>query len=161
PRGPGRLRGRRARLFAHAGRHAGRRLRVAPAAHRGVRSQPAPALRRGQHPLLRRRQASLALLQGDGLQQVRHLTQRTALRLLTAAYLASLAGFVLLGGAGCGSCGEPSGGQEAGAAALTPEPPVPAPSGLLAEAWIHAPDSAWGEIQRGVSGAVALLPPTV
>jgi hypothetical protein len=44
---------------------------------------------------------------------------------------------------------------------VTVEPPVPAPDGLLAEAWIRAPDAAWGKVQRGVSGAVALLPPAV
>jgi hypothetical protein len=38
---------------------------------------------------------------------------------------------------------------------------VPEPAGLLAEVWVRGPDAAWGKIQRGVSGAAALLPPTV
>lgn len=38
---------------------------------------------------------------------------------------------------------------------------MPAPAGLLAEVWLREPDAAWGKIQRGVSGAIALLPPTV
>jgi hypothetical protein len=68
---------------------------------------------------------------------------------------------VAIAASGCSSCGNASsGGVEAGAAA-TVEPAVPAPDGLLAEAWIRAPDAAWAKVQRGVSGAVALLPPTV
>ena len=82
------------------------------------------------------------------------------MRFLTAAWLTGLAGFATLGTAGCGSCGTPSGGAEAGAVAPV-EPPVPAPEGLLAEVWLRGPDATWGKIQRGVSGAVALLPPTV
>jgi hypothetical protein len=82
------------------------------------------------------------------------------LRFLRVARLA--VGLVTLWGAGCGSCGAPSGGPaEAGASAQPVEPPVPAPAGLLAEAWVREPDAAWGKVQRGVSGAMALLPPTV
>jgi len=67
----------------------------------------------------------------------------------------------VLGAQGCSSCGEASKGPavEAGAPAVLP--PVPAPAGLLAQAWIRSPDAAWGKIQRGVSGAIALLPPSV
>lgn len=60
----------------------------------------------------------------------------------------------------CGSCGHGSQGaaaSDAGAAASFP--PVPAPDGLLAEAWVRAPDAVWSRVQNGVSGAVALLPP--
>jgi hypothetical protein len=66
----------------------------------------------------------------------------------------------LLAGAtsGCGSCVHTPGPEalEAGAAAV--EPPVPAPDGLLAQVWLRSPDVAWASLQRGVGGAVALLP---
>ncbi|HEY8039972.1 MAG TPA: hypothetical protein VIF15_09275 [Polyangiaceae bacterium] len=58
----------------------------------------------------------------------------------------------------CSSCGDQrADGVEAGAAV---EAPVPAPDGLLAEGWIRAPDATWSRVQQGVSGAVALLPPS-
>jgi hypothetical protein len=41
------------------------------------------------------------------------------------------------------------------------DPPVAAPDGLLAEAWVRSPDATWAKLQHGVSGAVALLPPSV
>jgi hypothetical protein len=75
----------------------------------------------------------------------------------------TLAAFVAacVGAPGCSSCGEASKGAagEAGAPAVLG--PVPAPAGLLAQAWIRSPDAAWGTIQRGVSGVVALLPSSV
>jgi hypothetical protein len=76
---------------------------------------------------------------------MRRVTQRTALLVLTA----------------CSSCqsSSPSGGAEAATPVLD-ESPVPAPAGLLAEVRLHAPDALWSKIQNGVSGAVALLPPT-
>jgi hypothetical protein len=37
---------------------------------------------------------------------------------------------------------------------------IPAPQGLLARAWIRSPDATWGSVQRGVGGAVALMPST-
>ncbi len=78
------------------------------------------------------------------------------MRILRAA-----AGALALASAGCGSCGTPSAGPPEAAVAEAVEPPVPAPAGLLAEVRVREPDAAWGRIQRGVSGAVALLPPTV
>jgi hypothetical protein len=36
---------------------------------------------------------------------------------------------------------------------------VPPPDGLLAEVWVRSPDIAWSTLQRGVGGALALLPP--
>jgi hypothetical protein len=81
---------------------------------------------------------------------------RSLRRALEIAALAVAA----LGTGACGSCRSPSAAVEAGApAAMTS--PVPAPDGLLAEAWVRGPDAAWGKIQRGVSGPVALLPSTV
>jgi hypothetical protein len=86
------------------------------------------------------------------------------LRVLSVAGLAGLVAATTLGlgTTACGSCNAPSGGAgaDAGATAVI-HPPVPAPAGLLAEAWVRAPDAAWSKIQQGVSGAVALLPPTV
>jgi hypothetical protein len=38
---------------------------------------------------------------------------------------------------------------------------VPAPDGLLADVWLHAPDAAWGRLQHGAGGALAILPPTI
>ncbi|HEY6458495.1 MAG TPA: hypothetical protein VIY73_00040, partial [Polyangiaceae bacterium] len=82
---------------------------------------------------------------------MRRVTQRTALLLLTVLSAAAPA---------CSSCQSSSGGVvEAGAPALD-ESAVPAPAGLLAEVRLHAPDAFWSKIQNGVSGAVALLPPT-
>jgi len=85
------------------------------------------------------------------------------LRALNAAGLLALLGFTVPGVGGCGTCGTPSGSGAAvdAAQAEAMDPPVPAPEGLLAEAWLRAPDATWSKIQRGVSGAVALLPPTV
>jgi hypothetical protein len=84
------------------------------------------------------------------------------LRVLTGARgLAALLCLATFGGAGCGSCGAPSAGPAEAAAPEAVEPPVPAPAGLLAEIVVRAPDTAWGKLQLGVSGAVALLPPTV
>jgi hypothetical protein len=37
---------------------------------------------------------------------------------------------------------------------------VPAPDGLLAEAWVRTPDATWSRVQQDVSGVLALLPPT-
>ena len=74
-----------------------------------------------------------------------------------------LAGAVLLAAClqACGSCGQDSAVPDAGgqATALV-EPPVPAPDGLLAEAWVRTPDATWAQLQQDVSGVVALLPPT-
>jgi hypothetical protein len=61
---------------------------------------------------------------------------------------------------GCGSCGKPS-SVEVRTVEVTVMHPVPAPQGLLAQAWVRAPDALWGRVQNGVSGAVALMPPDV
>jgi hypothetical protein len=74
-----------------------------------------------------------------------------------------LAGALLLAGwlPACGSCGQGSAVPDAGGpAAVLVEPPVPAPDGLLAEAWIRTPDATWEQLQQDVSGVVALLPPS-
>ena len=37
---------------------------------------------------------------------------------------------------------------------------MPAPQGLLAEAWLRTPDATWARVQQDVSGVVGLLPPS-
>ena len=78
------------------------------------------------------------------------------MRVPAAAWLAA---FLAAAIAGCGSCGGASPATDAGTVTAV-EPPVPAPDGLLAEGWVRAPDAVWAKVQSGVSGAVALLPPT-
>ncbi|MGH7295803.1 MAG: hypothetical protein ACRELB_12750 [Polyangiaceae bacterium] len=74
-------------------------------------------------------------------------------RLVVAALAASVAG--------CGQCGgSSSSGAAAGPAKAVAEPEVPAPEGLIGQAWIRGPDAFWSKIQNGASGAIALLPPT-
>jgi hypothetical protein len=64
--------------------------------------------------------------------------------------------------AGCGSCSKTTSRTVAPAdAGLTDESPVPAPEGLLFEAWLRAPDAAWARLQHGASGALAILPSTI
>ncbi len=61
----------------------------------------------------------------------------------------------------CGACGSCSkNGSAVVDAATSTEPPVPSPEGLLAEAWLRSPDTAWARLQHGAGGALALLPPT-
>lgn len=59
--------------------------------------------------------------------------------------------------ASCGRCGDGGGGQDA-AASLAP--PVPAPDALLADIYVGSPNVAWTKLQRGVGGAVGILPAT-
>lgn len=61
---------------------------------------------------------------------------------------------------GCGSCAKPS-SVEQRTVAVTVMHPVPAPDGLVAQAWVRAPDALWGRVQNGVSGAAALMPADV
>jgi hypothetical protein len=42
-----------------------------------------------------------------------------------------------------------------------PDPPVPAPAGIVAEGVLVTPDASWGRIHKGVGGLVTLLSPTV
>ncbi|MBX3189729.1 MAG: hypothetical protein KF819_22075 [Labilithrix sp.] len=69
--------------------------------------------------------------------------------------LSALAFALALAGAACSKCGEQA-GEDAGARAL--EPPVPAPASLLADVYVTSPNSSWSKIQRGVGGAVGILP---
>ena len=75
--------------------------------------------------------------------------------------LATALGAALLAIApGCGSCGKPSSGASVEASVATP-PPVPAPAGMLAQAWVRGADALWARLQNGVSGAAGLLPAEV
>lgn len=38
------------------------------------------------------------------------------------------------------------------------EPPLPAPEGLLADVILPSPNASWGKLQRGIGGAVGILP---
>lgn len=60
----------------------------------------------------------------------------------------------------CSKCGggDSNGGVEAAAAV---EPPVPAPAGLLADLYMPTPNATWAKIQRGIGGAVGILPASV
>jgi hypothetical protein len=129
-----------------------------------MRLHGARPVRWRERALLHRGQASLALLQGDRLQQMRLVTQRPPLfflrpRLVRVPSAAWLVAVLTAATAGCGSCGGAAPTTDAGTVAAV-EPPVPAPDGLLAEGWVRGPDAVWAKLQSGVSGAVALLPPT-
>jgi hypothetical protein len=39
--------------------------------------------------------------------------------------------------------------------------PVAEPDGVVARAWVNAPDALWAHLQNGVSGALGLMPPNV
>src|SRR6185436_20260995 len=41
------------------------------------------------------------------------------------------------------------------------EPPVPAPEGILGEGIVAAPNGTWGRVQRGVGGALGIMPSTL
>jgi hypothetical protein len=70
---------------------------------------------------------------------------------------AAAAAFALVLAPGCGSCGKASPGISVEASVSAP-PPVPAPDGVIAQAWVRAPDALWARVQSGVSGAAGLLP---
>lgn len=73
-----------------------------------------------------------------------------------------MAALSLLVGSGCGGCGGgPHAATNGGAATLEVEPAVPAPEGLIARGWVRGADGTWWRVQRGASGALALLPPSV
>lgn len=61
--------------------------------------------------------------------------------------------------AGCSSCGKPD-GPPPGEAPAALEEKVPAPDDLLADGVALTPNATWGRIQRGVGGALGLMPQT-
>ncbi|WP_437715784.1 hypothetical protein WMF45_04800 [Sorangium sp. So ce448] len=75
----------------------------------------------------------------------------SAVRRGAAALLAIVLG-LSAGALGCKSPGAPS---DAGAAALSP---VPAPAGLIAEAFLPTPDATWARARALIGGSAALLP---
>jgi len=50
--------------------------------------------------------------------------------------------------------------DDAGITTKVDEPLAPAPEGLLADLVIGTPDASWGRLQRGIGGAVGILPST-
>lgn len=72
------------------------------------------------------------------------------------ARLAALA--AALAAASCGGCDKK--GDEPGATRQA-EAPVPAPDGLLADLVVGAPNGTWMRLQRGVGGAIGILPAEV
>lgn len=60
--------------------------------------------------------------------------------------------------ASCGKCGDPKPPDEA--APVAQEPPAPAPDKLIADVYLGGPNASWTKLQRGVGGAVGILPST-
>ena len=71
----------------------------------------------------------------------------------------------LLTSSACGSCSsckaDDASSNEVDAAAFAAEPPVPMPEGLVAEATLLDPNPFWGKLQKGVGGALGILPMTL
>ena len=63
---------------------------------------------------------------------------------------------LVLGTAACNGCS----GEKKDAAPAAPAP-VPAPESLLADAYVISPNPSWSKLQRGVGGAVGILPATL
>ncbi|HEY8077547.1 MAG TPA: hypothetical protein VIF62_25650 [Labilithrix sp.] len=59
--------------------------------------------------------------------------------------------------AACSKCGAPADTNAADAA----EAAVPAPADLLADVYVSTPNTSWGKLQRGVGGAIGILPPGI
>jgi hypothetical protein len=72
----------------------------------------------------------------------------------------ALLGLALLALGGCGSCGKEAPPIEDAAVAGV-EAPVPAPEGLVADLVVPTPNATWGRVQRGVGGALGILPATL
>lgn len=70
-----------------------------------------------------------------------------------------LAAAAALALAGCNSCGKPD-GPPPGEPAVVVEDKVSAPDDLLADGVALTPNVTWGRLQRGVGGALGLLPQT-
>jgi hypothetical protein len=66
-----------------------------------------------------------------------------------------------LASSACGSCKSDDASTEVDAAVFAAEPPVPAPEGLVAEATLLDPNPFWGKLQKGVGGALGILPMTL
>lgn len=56
----------------------------------------------------------------------------------------------------CAKCGAPN--DEPAQAMKLPESPLPAPENLLADITMGTPNASWGKLQRGIGGAVGILP---
>jgi len=60
----------------------------------------------------------------------------------------------------CGKCGGDGSKVEDADVAVAMEPPVPAPDALLADVYVATPNATWSRLQRGIGGAVGILPAT-
>lgn len=56
----------------------------------------------------------------------------------------------------CSKCGERN--DDAAQTTKEAEAPLPAPAGLLADLIMPTPNASWGKLQRGIGGAVGILP---
>jgi hypothetical protein len=72
--------------------------------------------------------------------------------------LRSLMFLLSLAAASCSRCGGSGPGVDD--AAPVTEAAVPAPAQLLADLYVPTPNAAWGRLQRGIGGAVGILPST-
>lgn len=72
--------------------------------------------------------------------------------------VAAAAALVAAGVASFANWGGSAPSADAGAVV---EPPVPAPDGLLADIYVTSPNASWTRLQRGVGGAVGILPGTL
>lgn len=74
-------------------------------------------------------------------------------RLAFVIFVLSLVGAA----AACDKCG----GKPDEKLADVTEPPAPAPDGLIADVFVSTPNASWGKLQRGIGGAVGILPPGI
>ncbi|MBX3221206.1 MAG: hypothetical protein KF795_11855 [Labilithrix sp.] len=72
--------------------------------------------------------------------------------------VAAAAAIVAAGLVAFGKCGGSSPAADAGVVA---EPPARAPDDLLADVYVSSPNPSWTRLQRGVGGAVGILPATL
>ncbi len=75
-----------------------------------------------------------------------------------ALFLAAVAALACAPGCTCSKTSAPEGEPLAPASALAP---VPAPDGLLADVRVSSPNASWQKLQRGVGGALGILPSTL
>src|SRR5438105_3001503 len=64
---------------------------------------------------------------------------------------------VVLASTACSKCGS----QPEPGAADAAEAAVQAPPDLLADLYVSTPNASWGKLQRGVGGAIGILPPGI
>jgi hypothetical protein len=60
--------------------------------------------------------------------------------------------------ASCGSCSKGNREEDPEQTMKAAEAPLPAPEGLLADVYVGTPNASWAKLQRGIGGAVGILP---